>query len=310
MLTSDAVLIAMAAGIVALMCALLFKEFALLCFDTGYARSQGWPVVVLDIVMMSMVVAVTVIGLQAVGVILIIALLVIPPAAARFWTDRLSHMVLVAGIVGGVSGLVGAGLSALVPRLPAGAVIVVVAGSVFGASMILGPTRGLLVRWIGHVRLNSKVARQHLLRAMYESCEWSQRKTDDERELAETAVTQNRVSFDDLLSKRSWSPRQLRRTLNMARRNGLIIVTNGEHWSFTPAGAGEACRVVRNHRLWELFLITHADIAASHVDRDADQIEHVLGHEMVENLEALLGDQQHARAVPVSPHLLEITEGA
>jgi len=57
----------------------------------------------------------------------------------------------------------------------------------------------------------------------------------------------------------------------------------------TESGAREAARVVRNHRLWEVYLINYADIAPNHVDRDADMIEHVLGTSMVEKLEVLLG---------------------
>jgi manganese/zinc/iron transport system permease protein len=66
----------------------------------------------------------------------------------------------------------------------------------------------------------------------------------------------------------------------------------------------EAHRLVRNHRLWELFLITHADIAPSHVDRDADQIEHVLGPGMVEELESLLAKDSPHLVMPSSPHVL------
>ncbi len=93
MLARDAWLIAAAAAGVTLTCVLLFKEFTLLCFDAGYAGAQGWPIVWLDVVMMSLVAAVTVIGLQAVGLILIIALLVTPAAAARLLTVRLPLMV-------------------------------------------------------------------------------------------------------------------------------------------------------------------------------------------------------------------------
>ena len=70
----------------------------------------------------------------------------------------------------------------------------------------------------------------------------------------------------------------------------------------TDSGALEARQIVRNHRLWELFLIRHADIAPNHVDRDADAIEHVLGNEMVAELEtALLQDE----SIPTSPHAIE-----
>ena len=57
-------------------------------------------------------------------------------------------------------------------------------------------------------------------------------------------------------------------------------------------GFAKAKRVVRNHRLWEVYLITYADIAPSHVDRDADMIEHILGKDLVDKLEQLLDSGQ------------------
>ncbi len=57
----------------------------------------------------------------------------------------------------------------------------------------------------------------------------------------------------------------------------------------SESGFGEASRITRNHRLWELYLIRHADVAASHVDRDADMVEHILGAEIVRKLEEELG---------------------
>ena len=68
----------------------------------------------------------------------------------------------------------------------------------------------------------------------------------------------------------------------------------------TTFGTTEAMRIVRNHRLWEVYLINYADIAPSHVDRDADMIEHVLGTEMVDKLESLL---EHGEVID-SPHPL------
>ena len=77
----------------------------------------------LDFLMMTLVVVVTVIGLQAVGLILVVALLIIPAATARFWTLRLKSMLLLSGAFGAISGFVGSGVSALLANLPAGAVI-------------------------------------------------------------------------------------------------------------------------------------------------------------------------------------------
>ncbi len=293
MLSSDAWLIGIAAAIVAVACALLFKEFTLLCFDQQYAKTEGWPVAWLDLVMMAMVVAVTVIGLQAVGLILIIALLIIPPAAARFWTDRLSTMVLASAAIGAASGLLGAALSALVPRLPAGAILVVVASAVFLVSMFFGPARGVVTRVREHRRLGRKVSRQHLLRAVYETAE---------RDGVDPTTVG--VPVAELLQMRSWSTAALRRALRSAERSGLLYETSGGGYRLTDEGMVEATSAVRNHRLWEAYLVTHADIAPSHVDRDADQIEHVLGRQMIKKLEGVVARDNPDMLVPPSPHAL------
>lgn len=302
MMFTDALLIAVAAGLVALACILLLKEFTLLCFDTSFAASQGWPVAALDLVLMSIIVVVTVIGLQAVGLILMVALLVIPAAAARFWTHHLPTMLLAAGGIGAVSGCAGAAVSALTPRMPAGAIIVVVAGLFFTASMLFGPAGGIIARWIERRRLRRRIGRQNLLRALFEVSEPPQAPSD-------TAIAPRSTPFDALLAARSWPARELSRLLRRAVHDGLVKESPIRHrWRLTPEGAAAAWRVTRNHRLWELFLITHADVAASHVDRDADAVEHVLEPEMIAELEALLARDTPALTQPPSPHRLALPE--
>lgn len=300
MLASEAILIGLAAAVVILLCLTFYKEFRLVCFDPGFASAAGWPVFALDALLMALVVVVTVIGLQAVGLLLVIALLIIPPAAARFWSDRLGPMLLVATLIGAASGFLGAVASALTPDLPAGAVIVIVAAGFFALGLVFGPTRGVAARLVRLVRTRRRVARQHLLRALYEWLEAEGRVDAAEREPSEEAG----IPYVDLLEKRSWSRRQLSRLLRAAQREELIRRGVGDTWVLTRRGFPQARRVVRNHRLWEQYLILHADIAPSHVDRDADEIEHVLGAELVEQLEAMMPREPAERALPPSPHHL------
>ena len=298
MVAGDAQLIAWVAGLVIASCALLFKEFRLICFDAEYAKAQGWPTVLLDVLMMALVIVVTVIGLQAVGLILIIALLIVPAAAARFWTERLIVMVIIAGLIGGLSAAIGSAISALLPNFPSGAMIVLTATLIFAASMLFGSESGVLIRWKARREFEKKVHRQHLLRAIFELSE------GDDPQVQSGSMT---VPFSKLLKIRSWSPRILSSQIFRAVREGLVIETHsgGRKIRLTPAGFREAAQVVRQHRLWELYLITHADVAPSHVDRDADAIEHVLGPEMMHELEALLSSGGTPVAVPKSPHFLE-----
>lgn len=296
MIWSDFLLICGAAIASAIAGVLLFKEFRLLCFDEGYARSQGWPVRTMDMLMLALATGVTVIGLQSVGLILIIALLITPPAAARFWTHRMSLLALLAAVIGAASGWMGATVSALVPRMPAGAIIVIVASLIFILSMIFGTERGVLKRLFLEWRLNRQIAQQNLLRAMYELHETQ---AADQRHGGQQGLT-----LTELRSARAWSGNEVRRRLRWAQRAGLMTATSDGNFRLTTRGQVEAARHVRNHRLWEMYLITHADIAPSHVDRDADMVEHVLGEEMVAKLERLMADEMPARAVPDSPHAL------
>ncbi|HEY0835264.1 MAG TPA: metal ABC transporter permease, partial [Azospirillum sp.] len=145
---------------------LLFKELRLIAFDPGFAGGQGWPVARLDIALMGLATLVTVIGLQTVGLVLIVALLIIPPAAARFWTERLGAMTLIAALVGALSGWLGAALSALFPNLPAGAVIVLVAGALFLFSFLFAPARGLVATAARAAHLRLVVAEGNALRRL------------------------------------------------------------------------------------------------------------------------------------------------
>jgi manganese/zinc/iron transport system permease protein len=301
MLASDAQLIAWIAALVLIACATLFKEFRLVCFDAGYAKAQGWPTVLLDSAMMCLVIVITVIGLQAVGLILIIALLIIPAAAARFWTERLLVMLGIAGFIGALSGLAGSALSALLPNMPSGAMIVLLATLLFLVSMFFGSARGVFIRWLHRRAFESKVRRQHLLRAAFELMEGDEigPEFDGER-------IGRRVKISDLLAMRSWSHGRLRREIARAARAGLVAeVVPGREIELTPEGFREAAQLVRQHRLWELYLITHADIAPSHVDRDADAIEHVLDPAMIRELETLLAVERPRVVVPRSPHLID-----
>ena len=295
MVGQDFLLISAVALVVMMLSVLLLKEFTLLCFDEGFAASQGWPVTGLDFVMLTLVAAVTVVGLQAVGLILIIAFLITPATAARFWTNERKRMLLLAGLIGGASGWLGASISALLPRFPAGAIIVLVAAFIFGFSMILGAACGVLVRFLAHQRLRRKVGRQNLLRAIFEILE-GQRCPESEH------VANLPVRIDELLGKRSWSWSRLRRLIHTARREDHVESWDGQSLHLSESGFGEAERITRNHRLWEMYLIRYADVAPSHVDRDADAVEHVLGAEMVRQLEAELMRCGGLRVMPPNPH--------
>jgi len=299
LLAGDVWIFAMASIGLAVITLGLFKELTLLCFDETYASAGGWPVLWMDGLLISLVAGVTIVGMQTVGLILVVAILIIPAASARFWTDDVRWLTATAAVLGMFSAALGTLISATAPRLAAGAIIVLSGTVLFALSLFLGPRRGLVWKWREQRRLRRRVGRHDLLRAFFEHLE----SLSPEHDLSEQLLLEARVTSTDLLKMRSWPPRRLQKLLGQSCRDELLVKNLDLSYSLTPDGAALARRAVRNHRLWEIYLITYADIAPSHADYDADRIEHVLGPEIIRELEARL-IQQDDSSLPPSPHLL------
>ncbi len=152
LLERDVATMAAIGGLALLVLALFWKECAILSFDPDFARSMGLPVHLLSMLLTSLLVAAISIGLQAVGVVLMSALIVAPGVAARQWTDRLGVMVLLSGVFGAVAGVGGALLSSAAARLPTGPVIVVCISVLALISLLFAPRRGLVWNWFRDIR--------------------------------------------------------------------------------------------------------------------------------------------------------------
>jgi manganese/zinc/iron transport system permease protein len=147
---NDLKLIGAAGAAALLILAAVWKELKLLSFDPDYAASLGLPVRRLDLLLTTLTVVAVVIGLKAVGVVLMTALLIAPAAAARQWTDRLGRMVLLSGLFGALAGLAGTVFSHLLSDLPGmktvptGPTIVLCATALVVVSLLFGTARGLV----------------------------------------------------------------------------------------------------------------------------------------------------------------------
>jgi manganese/zinc/iron transport system permease protein len=146
MLRADAVLIAGAGALAVAAVTMLRRPLVMVAFDPAHAAAMGISVARIDAALMALVLAVVLIGIRVVGAILIVALLVTPAVTARMWTDRAGRMAALAGGVGGAAAYGGAAVSAAVPGLPTGAVIVLIAFAAFLVSALAAPRRGLVAR--------------------------------------------------------------------------------------------------------------------------------------------------------------------
>lgn len=265
---------------------IMFKEFALLAFDKAYAKSIGYPVRTLELILTSLIVLAVVIGIQAVGVVLMAAILITPAAAARFWTDKIKVMILLASAFGAFSGLSGAYISFVAPAMPTGPWIVIVISMIAFISFFLAPKRGVLYRLIRQKTIHQTINNENVLKVMYQLGE------------------ENKNFFiprhlDEIIRRRKYEKNMLYTILRRLLTHGYVEQT-GSLWSLSEEGKNKAQRVVKIHRLWELYLTTYMKIAPDHVHEDAETIEHLLTPELEAELEKQLG---YAK---LDPHQTEI----
>ncbi len=294
--SGDVKLMAMVTVMAIVIIALFYKEFLLTSFDVQFARVSGFPAQVIHYTLMLMLAFAVVTALQAVGVVLVSAMLITPAAAAYLLTDKMHRMLILSAVFGLLSGALGAFLSFLGNNLPTGPFMVIAATTVFAAAFFFGPRHGVLARWWKHRSRSARVKRENTLKAIYHVLE--SRDFDGEG-----------VTLLEIANRRRETLEEATEQATTLTQNALATVTAGGGVFLTPEGWSRACEIVRNHRLWELYLTNEADIAADHVHEDAEEIEHVLGEEVVRELERKL---QYARKDPHGkpiPGLSDIRRG-
>lgn len=249
MLWSDAVLIAIGGAATLGLVLILRRPLIQAAFDPGYAQSTGLNVDRVDLAMMGLVMAVTVVGLKIVGLILIVALLIIPPVTARFWTDQTERVILLAGLMGGVSGFVGAAVSASAPNLPTGPIIVLVSFAMFAASMLLAPNRGVLAALMHHRSYQRRVhVRQGLL-----------------------ALAQGQPIYEKL-------------TMRLLQNQGLAHADGVP----TETGRARAAKALLDEKRWEIVRADHAQEAAASQYDGLTPIETVLTEDQIAQVDSLI----------------------
>ncbi|MBP8291715.1 MAG: metal ABC transporter permease [Caldilineaceae bacterium] len=147
LLESDVIVMAIFGGAALTLTLLFWKEFKLLSFDRDFGASLGMPMQRLEILITFLLVVAIVIGLQAVGVVLMSAMVVAPAAAARQWTDRLGVMVLLSSCFGALAGVTGTLISTTAGGLSTGPVIVLCISAIAAFSLLFAPHRGMVWAW-------------------------------------------------------------------------------------------------------------------------------------------------------------------
>ena len=265
-----------------LLVSLFYKELKIASFDPAMAVSVGINATLMHYLLMGLVSLTTVASFESVGAILVVAMLIVPGAAAYLWSDRLTAVIAVAMCFGMVSAVGGYFLASLWDSSIAGAMVVVV-GAIFLFSLLFSPNQGVLARLWQRLQLSLQVAQDHMLLALARRAEVADPGLGRE-DLMETAAVRRGLAQ---LALRRLNQRQLLRGVQ-------------SQFELSDAGRREALRLLRNHRLWETYM-SRLGLPEDHVHDPADAIEHFISAELAAELGAEVAAERDPQGKEIPP---------
>jgi ABC-type Mn2+/Zn2+ transport system permease subunit/Mn-dependent DtxR family transcriptional regulator len=285
------------AALVAVLCTAGYKEILAASFDPGFARSLGLRQGAVGLVLVCLLAAAVVSAFEAVGAILVVAFLTIPPATAYVLADRFHHVLFLSAGLGLSAAVLGCwGTNALgslgfeTSRAPT---MAVVAGLEFVTVLVAAPGRGWISRWRRQRRLGKRIDDENLLGAVYRLS------------LSRRSPLEGHALHVEEAAKTLGKPlARLRAALRRGLRRGEVAWATAGGVVLTESGRQRIEQTVRAHRLWESYMMHELGAAPDHVHAAADEIEHYLQPELVEELAALLHHPErdpHGREIPPEP---------
>lgn len=260
---------------------LFFKELRITTFDPQMARASGIPAWLVQGALILLVALAVVASFQAIGSILVIAMLICPAATARLLTDRLGTQVLLAALLAGLCAVAGYFGGAKLPTalgaedsLNVAGTITVVTGLVFALVCAASPSHGFIAKAIRRRRLAERIAVEDLLGLLYRSAE-----------AGEQAVESGPVRAAGL-------------PVASAARAGLVR-EEGAMLRLTDSGKIRAKDLIRRHRLWEGYLVERAGLRPDHVHGTAEILEHVDQPSAIPTQQSDL--DPHGKSIPRGP---------
>lgn len=268
-----------------------FKELGIVAFDQALARSMGIPAGMIHGAMLALIAAATVVSFEAVGSVLVVAMLIAPCATARLMTDRLGWTYGLSALLAASAASAGYAISAAMDA-PVAGMISVVAGAQFALAAVLAPNHGMAARALARLGLALRIAREDILGLLFR---WEERNE---------GLVAPPLRPADLWG--AIGPSRLARlALRGLASRGLIERRPDGSIRLTEAGRASGASVVRTHRLWEAYLARHLGLPLDHLHAASHRAEHFIPADLQARVRAEVGDpiaDPHGRPIPQAPH--------
>ena len=281
-------------GLTAIFIWIFFEELLITGFDSSFARSVGIKDELLNYVLWVLIAFCIITSLQIVGVILASALLIIPAVSASLIAIQMKRYLFWSAIFGAISGVCGTFISFLGKGIPTGPLIVLSSSLLFLIVLLFRPKKGAFFQWNNSRRSSIRIQMENNLKAIYQVLE---QKNFQKNSITSIELMHVEESVVRIVSEINFNPFRIgisTRTSSTETLPGLSEIT------LTPR-LEYACKIVRNHRLWELYLTNEAEYDDDHVHEDAEKIEHLLGEKTIRHLERILSNPRtdpHGKLIP------------
>jgi ABC-type Mn2+/Zn2+ transport system permease subunit/Mn-dependent DtxR family transcriptional regulator len=258
--------------VIIIACILLFyKQLLITSFDPTMAMTIGISTTVVHYMLMTLLSMSIVAGLQSVGVILIIAMLITPPATAYLLSDNLKKILVLSAIFGMLSSVIGLYLSYHF-NFASGASIVLVAVTLFMLAFLFSHKEGVVTRLIRRRGSSRLVLLEDVIKL-------TDRFGTDLKGIHLTDRISNELGI---------SEGKITSAIKDLVQNGLMVKENGDY-TLTHEGKEYATKLIRTHRLWETYVTKEKVMDMGDIHPEAEKVEHVLTDDLVDELDEELG---------------------
>jgi ABC-type Mn2+/Zn2+ transport system permease subunit/Mn-dependent DtxR family transcriptional regulator len=269
--TGDIILSAIITIIILLTVILFYKQLLITSFDPTMALTIGISTTVVHYMLMTLLSMSIVSGLQSVGVVLLVAMLITPPATAYMLTSSLKKILFLSSLFGVLASVIGLYLSYHF-NFSSGASIVLVAVTFFMLAFLFSPKEGVVTIYFRRRASSRNIVLEDVIKITYKN--------------------QGKLNQDELLKiyelELGIKKKRIENLLRYMEAKGYLQKENN-NITLTGSGNKLAVRLIRSHRLWETYVEKEKITDTANVHRDAEEIEHVLSDDLIEELDKELG---------------------
>jgi ABC-type Mn2+/Zn2+ transport system permease subunit/Mn-dependent DtxR family transcriptional regulator len=266
---------------------LFYRYLFITTFQAVIAQTMGISTKMIHYFLMMLLSFAVVASLQAVGVILVVAMLITPASTALLLVDKLKVVIIFSGLIGCLSAVVGF-ILAVVLEAPPGPMMAIVATGIYMLAVLFSPKKGLLFRFISKQRMKSKIQIEDILKETIK------------------LKPNHSISVTRIRDRLGYSIKKTRELLRKLKYQELALV-EGNKIHLTEKGKEKATQLVRAHRLWETYLVNEMGLDEKQIHDDAEKYEHLLTEDILEEVDQILGfptTDPHGSPIPFSKNLI------